>query len=120
MFNILINELIYFITIIFILFFIKRLRVKIISFRKVIALAFAIVTIHFLVSFTLALLNIADIWFPYILNIESDFPRPQKDYDIGNLLLLLVVIYTINLLGCGWGLISLFRKKSPAILSLQK
>lgn len=111
MFDLIINEVIYLIIIAVVLYFIGRLRNQVIKLKKIIAISVVIVSIHFLTSFTLTLWNVADIWFPFILNINSDFPKPKLDYDIQNLLFALIVIYSLNFFGLVWGLINLIRMK---------
>lgn len=113
MFDLLINELVYFILVAAILFFVSLLRKKENRLKKTVAIAIALVLVsaHFLISFTLTLLSICDIWFPFFLDITSDFPKPKHDYDIKNLILFLAVVYSINLLTLVWGLIVLLRKR---------
>lgn len=111
MFDLIINEVIYLIIIAVLLYFIGRLRNQVIKLKKIIAISVVIVSIHFLTSFTLTLGNVADIWFPFILNIKSDFPKPKQDYDIQNLLFFLIVLYSLNFFGLIWGLINLIRRK---------
>lgn len=111
MFDLLINELVYFILVAAILFFVSLLPKKENRLKKTIAIALVLVSAHFLISFTLTLLSIYDIWFPFFLDITSDFPKPKHDYDIKNLILFLAVVYSINLLTLVWGLIVLLRKR---------
>ncbi len=110
MFDLIVNELVYLTIIVAVLFIIERFSNTVLKFKKKISLSLVIVSIHFLTSFTLTLLNIADIWFPFIFNINSDFPRPEHEFDMQNLIFALVLVYSVNLFGLLWGLYNYFKK----------
>jgi hypothetical protein len=103
------NEFIYFIFLVGVFYLLGKYLKKPIEKGVIFAISIVIVSFHLIVSFTATLFDLGEIWFPFIINISFDFPKPQHDYDISNLFLVLIVIYLFNIICVIFALFKLIK-----------
>lgn len=105
MVSLLLNELLYFL-ILFLLFYLIRGRLNLkIKKSGLMGICAFLVSTHFMLSFTFAVLSIKDIWFPYFLDFDDPFLKPRYNFDFGNLFNLLLILALPNIIAFLWGLI---------------